>query len=276
VASTVVLLRALEERNLIKSENGRICVGWLVVEDIAIIFAIVVLPLFAPVGRGEDLDLGQLGMAMGLTVLKVGVFVALMLFVGGRVFPWLIVRVAHAKSRELMSLGTIALALGVAFIAYFLFQASFALGAFLAGVVLNGTKFTKRVAEDSQPLRDTFAVLFFVSVGMLFDPMILLRNPLGVLAVVAIIILGKGLAAFAIAKLFKRPMETALLVAIALAQIGEFSFVLAGLGRRFDLMSIESYNLVLGGAIISIALNPFLFRLVDGKPPKRVLTPAET
>ncbi len=266
VASTVVLLRALEERKIVKSENGRICVGWLVVEDIAIIFAIVVLPLFSPLGRGEPLELAQLGSAMALTLIKVGVFVALMLVVGGRVFPWLIVRVAHTKSRELMSLGTIALALGVAFIAYFMFQASFALGAFLAGVVLNGTKFTHRVAEDSQPLRDTFAVLFFVSVGMLFDPMTIIKYPLGVLAVVAIIVLGKGLAAYGIAKLFRRPTETALIVAIALAQIGEFSFVLAGMGLSLDLMSRDTYNLVLGGAIISIGLNPFLFKLIGREP----------
>ena len=274
VASTVVLLRALEDRKIVKSENGRICVGWLVVEDLVIIFAIVILPQFAGLGQGASLDPLQMASAMAMTLLKVGVFVALMVFVGGRFFPWLIVRVAHTKSRELMSLGTIALAVGLAMTAYFLFEASFALGAFLAGVVLNGTKFTHRVAEDSQPLRDTFAVLFFVSVGMLFDPTTLLRAPLETAAVVAIIILGKGVAAFAIAKLFRRPTETAILVAVALAQIGEFSFVLAGMGLKYDLLSPETYNLVLGGAIISIALNPLLFKLARTSP--AALKPAET
>ena len=268
VASTVVLLRELEDRKLVKSENGRISVGWLVIEDIAIVLAIVLLPMLAGVARGEVTTLSAMASAFGFTLLKIGAFVALMLIVGARVFPWLIERVAHLRSRELMSLGTIALAIGVAFLAYFTFDASFALGAFLAGLVLNGSPLTHKIAEDSQPMRDTFAVLFFVSVGMLFDPMTLVTQPLGVAAVVAIIIVGKGLAAFAITSLFKQPMETSLLVAVALAQIGEFSFVLAGMGRRFELMSVETYNLILAGAIISIALNPFLFRAVDGRKPK--------
>jgi CPA2 family monovalent cation:H+ antiporter-2 len=274
VASTVVLLRELEDRKLVKSENGRISVGWLVIEDIAIVLAIVLLPMLAGVARGEVTTLSAMASAFGLTILKIGAFVALMLIVGARVFPWLIERVAHFRSRELMSLGTIALAIGVAFLAYFTFDASFALGAFLAGLVLNGSALTHKIAEDSQPLRDTFAVLFFVSVGMLFDPMTIVNQPLGVAAVVAIIIVGKGLAAFAIMKVFKQPMETSLLVAVALAQIGEFSFVLAGMGRRFELMSVDTYNLILAGAIISIALNPFLFRIVDGRKPNP--EPAET
>lgn len=263
VASTVVLLRALEDRHILKSENGRISVGWLVIEDIAIILAIVLLPTLVAVAKGGHVEPVQLASAIGMTALKVGVFVALMLIVGARVFPWLIVRVAHMKSRELLSLGTIALALGVAYAAYAFFDASFALGAFLAGVMLNGTKFTHKVAEDSQPLRDTFAVLFFVSVGMLFDPKVLLTHPLSVLAVLAIIVLGKGLAALAITTLFKLPLKTGLLVAVALAQIGEFSFVLAGMGRDLGVMTTETYNLVLGGALLSITLNPFLFSLAD-------------
>jgi CPA2 family monovalent cation:H+ antiporter-2 len=268
VASTVVLLRELEDRKLVKSENGRISVGWLVIEDIAIVLAIVLLPMLAGVARGEVTTFGEMAAAFGLTILKIGAFVALMLIVGARVFPWLIERVAHLRSRELMSLGTIALAIGVAFLAYFTFEASFALGAFLAGLVLNGSPLTHKIAEDSQPMRDTFAVLFFVSVGMLFDPMTIVNQPLGVAAVVAIIIVGKGLAAFAIMNVFRQPMETSLLVAVALAQIGEFSFVLAGMGRRFELMSVDTYNLILAGAIISIALNPFLFRIVDGRKPR--------
>jgi CPA2 family monovalent cation:H+ antiporter-2 len=203
------------------------------------------------------------GSALAITVGKVGLFIALMLFIGGRLFPWLIVKIAHVKSRELLSLGTLTLALGIAWVAYELFEASFALGAFLAGMVLSGTKFTHRIAEDSLPLRDTFAVLFFVSVGMLFDPMTLVRNPIGVLAVVAIIILGKGAAALAITSLYKLPLPTGMLIAASLAQIGEFSFLLAGLGVRLELMSIETYNLVLAGALISIALNPLMFRIAE-------------
>lgn len=274
VASTVVLLRELEDRKLLKTENGRISVGWLVIEDIAIVLAIVMLPLMAAMGRGETGSLSETLMAVGATLLKIAAFVAIMLIVGARVFPWLIVRVAHLRSRELMSLGTIALALGVAYAAYFLFEASFALGAFLAGLVLNSSKFTHKIAEDSQPLRDTFAVLFFVSVGMLFNPMTLVNAPLGVAAVVAIIVLGKGLAAFAITSLFRLPTETGLLVAVALAQIGEFSFVLADLGRRLELLSIDTYNLILGGALISIAINPFLFKLAENIPRKNAQRPA--
>ena len=276
VASTVVLLRELEDRKLLKSENGRISVGWLVIEDIAIVLAIVLLPMLAAMAHGQVGSLADTALAFAITLGKIGIFVALMLVVGSRVFPWLIVRVAHLRSRELMSLGTIALALGVAFIAYFLFEASFALGAFLAGMVLNGSKFTHKIAEDSQPLRDTFAVLFFVSVGMLFDPRTLIEAPLGVAAVVAIIVLGKGVAALAITSLFRLPLETGMLVAVALAQIGEFSFVLAGLGRSLDLLSDATYNLILGGALISIALNPFLFRfakwIAPGAPPQSGIT----
>ena len=264
VASTVVLLRALEERHLVKTENGRICVGWLVIEDIAIVLGIVLLPTLAAVANGDagatpSATLAALGFTMG----KIALFVGLMLFVGARLFPWLIVQIAHLKSRELMSLGTLTLALGIAWVAYELFDASFALGAFLAGVVLNGTKFTHKIAEDSLPLRDTFAVLFFVSVGMLFDPMTLLRAPLGVLAVVSIIIIGKMAAALAITTLYKLPLRTGLMIAASLAQIGEFSFVLAGMGVRLELLSEETYNLILAAALISIALNPVLFALAD-------------
>lgn len=261
VASTVVLLRALEDRGIVKSENGRITVGWLVVEDIAIVLAIVLLPAMAAIAHGEAATPAESIQTLGLTIGKIGVFVILMLIVGARVFPWLIVRIAHTKSRELLSLGTLSLALGVAYLAYALFDASFALGAFLGGVALNGSKFTHRVAEDSQPLRDTFAVLFFVSVGMLFDPMTLVREPLGVLAVVSIIVLGKALAALAITSLYKLSLRTGLMIAAALAQVGEFSFVLAGMGVRLDLMTAETYNLILASALISIALNPFMFRV---------------
>lgn len=264
VASTVVLLRALEDRHLVKTENGRICVGWLVIEDLAIVLGIVLLPAVAGAasGTGAATPMDTLA-ALGLTIGKIGIFVALMLFVGARVFPWLIVQIAHLKSRELLSLGTLTLALGVAWVAYELFDASFALGAFLAGVVLNGTKFTHRIAEDSLPLRDTFAVLFFVSVGMLFDPMTLVRSPIGVIAVVSIIMIGKTAAALAITTLYKLPMKIGMLIAASLAQIGEFSFVLAGMGVTLGLLSTETYNLILASALISIALNPLLFKLAE-------------
>ena len=262
VASTVVLLRALEERKLVKTEEGRLCVGWLVVEDVAIVLAIVLLPTLVAIGDGGQVS-SDAAFQILETLLKIAAFVALMLVVGARVFPWLIVQVAHTKSRELLSLGTMALALGVAYAAYAFFDASFALGAFLAGIMLNGTKFTHKIAEDSQPMRDTFAVLFFVSVGMLFDPSVLVEQPLSIAAVVGIVVLGKGLAALAITTLFKLPLKTGLLVAAALAQIGEFSFVLAGLGRTLGVLSEETYNLILAAALLSIAINPVLFGFVE-------------
>ncbi len=262
VASTVVLLRTLEERKILKTKNGRICVGWLVIEDIAIVLAIVLLPALAGAAAGNGSGAAALS-ALGMTIFKIVLFVMLMLFVGARLFPWFIVQIAHLKSRELLSLGTLTLALGVAWVAYALFDASFALGAFLAGVVMNGTKFTHKIAEDSLPLRDTFAVLFFVSVGMLFDPMTIVRAPLGVIAVVAIIIVGKGAAALAITSLYKLPTRTGLLIAASLAQIGEFSFVLAGMGVNLELLSGDTYNLILAAALISIALNPVLFAMID-------------
>lgn len=270
VASTVVLLRAMEERRLLKTREGQVAVGWLVVEDVAIVLAIVLLPTLVAMSQGGGAEAGATA-ALGLTLFKIAAFTALMLVVGARVFPWMIVQVAHTKSRELLSLGTIALALGVAYAAYTLFDASFALGAFLAGVVLNGTKFTHKIAEDSQPLRDTFAVLFFVSVGMLFDPFVLVRQPGEVAGVLAIVVLGKGLAALAITTLFRVPLGTGLTIAVALAQIGEFSFVLAGLGRQLGVMSEATSNLILAAALISIAINPVLFSLTDrfrkSKPP---------
>lgn len=264
VASTVVLLRALEDRKLLYTQNGRICVGWLVIEDIAIVLGIVLLPTLAGLANGNGGASWTATLAaLGMTIGKIGLFVALMLFVGARVFPWLIVQIAHLKSRELLSLGTLTLALGVAWVAYELFDASFALGAFLAGVVLNGTKFTHRIAEESLPLRDTFAVLFFVSVGMLFDPMTLWEAPIGVLAVVAIIMVGKTAAALAITSLYRLPLRTGMMIAASLAQIGEFSFVLAGMGVSLGLLSQETYNLILASALISIALNPVLFKLAE-------------
>jgi len=268
IASTIVFLRAMEDKRALKTEEGRIGISWLLIEDLLIVLAIVVLPAIVSAAAAEeaDISIGALLAALGVTFVKIAGFVALMLVVGGRFFPWLIVQVAHAKSRELLSLGTLSLALGVAWAAYFWFDASFALGAFLGGLALNGSRFSHKVAEDSLPLRDTFAVLFFVAVGMLFDPFVIVRQPLALIAIVSVVIFGKAALAYVLMRLMKQPPQAGALVALGLAQIGEFSFVLAGLGRQLEVMSSETYNLILAAALISIAVNPFLLRLVPDAP----------
>ena len=268
VASTIVFLRALEDRKLLKTEAGRIGVSWLLVEDLLIVLAIVVLPalVWATSAEGASLSPWRIVGALGMTFAKIAGFVALILVIGARFFPWLIIQIAHTKSRELLSLGTLALALGVAWAAYFWFGASFALGAFLGGLALNGTRFSHKVAEDSLPLRDTFAVLFFVAVGMLFDPGVLMRHPLAVAAVVAIVVAGKAGLAHMLMRWMNQPPHASIVMAMGLAQIGEFSFVLAGLGLQLEVMSSETYNLILAAALISIALNPFLLRLAPEAP----------
>ena len=265
VASTVVLLKALESRGMMHSMNGRIAVGWLVVEDLVMVLALVLLPPLAGIlgGSGDSVSGADLLKTLAYTLGQVVVFVALMLFVGKRVFPWLLWQVARTASRELFTLCVIAAALGIAYGAAALFGVSFALGAFFAGMVLRESELSHRAAEESLPLRDAFAVLFFVSVGMLFDPMMVINNPLHVLAVVAIIIIGKSLAAFAIVIAFRYPLNTALTVSASLAQIGEFSFILAGLGVSLKLLPVEGQNLILAGAVISIALNPLVFSAVE-------------
>ncbi|MBL8543483.1 MAG: cation:proton antiporter [Hyphomonadaceae bacterium] len=274
VASTIVFLRALEDRRLMKSELARIGISWLLVEDFVIIIAIVVLPAMAALATGEGRAVSPLGIlsALGGTFLKIAVFVALILVVGARVFPWLIIQVAHLKSRELLSLGTLALALGVAWAAYYWFDASFALGAFLGGLALNGTKFSHKVAEDSLPLRDTFAVLFFVAVGMLFDPSVLLRQPLALAALVGVVIIAKFALAYAPLRLAGQSRGNALFLSLGVAQAGEFSFVLAGLGVQLGMMSAETYNLILAVALISIAVNPFLLRMAPETPAPKPVT----
>ena len=262
VASTVVLIRALEERRQSKGDIGKIAVGWLIVEDLVIVIALVMLPLVL-VPEGTPVDGGALALSIGWPLVKVAVFVGLMLVVGGRVLPWLLVRIAHTKSRELFTLGVLSIALGIAWVAYEVFGASFALGAFVAGLVLNGTPLGHNAAERSLPLRDAFAVLFFVSVGMLFDPTILWREPLAVLGVLAIIIVGKSIAALIITTMFKLDRKTSLTVAASLAQIGEFSFILAAIGLQLGAMTQETYALILSGALLSISLNPFVFKLID-------------
>ena len=267
VASTVVLLRAMEERKQVKAEVGRIAMGWLIVEDLVIVIALVVLPLLI-IQPGETLSGGELAASIGWTLFKVAGFSAIMLVVGARVLPWLLVRIAHTRSRELFTLGVLAIALGIAWVAYALFH-SFALGAFLAGLVLNSSPLGHNAAERSLPLRDAFAVLFFVSVGMLFDPTILVREPLAVLGVLGIVIVGKSLAALAITTMFRLDRATSLTVAAALAQIGEFSFILAAVSVDLGGMSRETHDLILAAALLSISLNPFVFAFIDrigGKP----------
>ncbi|WP_312519467.1 YbaL family putative K(+) efflux transporter [Massilia sp.] len=263
VASTVVLLRALEARGVLDSMNGRIAVGWLVVEDLVMVLVLVMLPaLSGPLGGKGDAG-ADLWPALGKTLLQVGAFVAFMLVVGRKIFPWFLWRVAKTASRELFTLSVIAAAVGIAYASSELFGVSFALGAFFAGMVLRESELSHRAAEESLPLRDAFSVLFFVSVGMLFDPMVLMNNPLHVLGVVLVIVFGKSLAAFVLVLVLRYPLNTALTVSASLAQIGEFSFILAALGMSLGLLPQLGQNLILAGAIISIALNPLLFTAIE-------------
>ncbi|GJL72506.1 MAG: efflux pump/antiporter [Nitrosomonas sp.] len=265
-ASTVVLLRALESRGFLETMNGRIAVGWLVVEDLVTVLMLVLLPPLAGIlgGSLETPDKAiSLWLTIGLTLLQVAAFIALMLIVGRRVLPWLLWQVTQTGSRELFTLAIVTSAISIAFVAAELFSVSFALGAFFAGTVMRESKFSRRAAEESLPLRDAFAVLFFVSVGMLFDPAVLFNEPIRVLGVVAIIVVGKSVAAMLLILMFRYPLNTALTVAASLGQIGEFSFILAGLGLSLGLMPAEGVSLVLAGALISIAFNPIAFAAID-------------
>ncbi len=275
VASTVVLLRAVEDRGLLGSIDGRIAVGWLVVEDLVTVLVLVLLPALAvPLGgNGNAASGGSLGVTIGLTLAKVGAFVALMLVVGRRAVPWLLERVARTGSRELFTLSVLAVAIGIAVGASVLFGVSFALGAFFAGMVVNGSDLSHEAAADALPLQDAFSVLFFVAVGMLFDPGILVRQPLEVLAVVLIVIIGKSVGAFAIVLAFRYPVHTALTISASLAQVGEFSFILASLGVALGLLPVEGQSLIVAGALLSISLNPVAFagaarlgRWIGGRP----------
>jgi len=295
VASTVVLLKALQERRIVETDRGKIAVGWLIVEDLAMVLALVLIPALAnsPEGAAHTdpvsvtlqnligVDLGVSG-AIGLTLLKVALFVVVMLVFGRRIIPWILHRMAHTGSRELFRLGVLAIALGVAFGAAKLFGVSLALGAFFAGMVLSESELSNRAAQESLPLRDAFAVLFFVSVGMMFDPAIILSNPWLILGTVSIIIVGKSIAAFLIVLAFRKSTATALTISASLAQIGEFSFILAELGTGLNLLPEQGRDLILAGAIISILFNPVMFYLCDRirpwleariDPPVRVVTP---
>ncbi|WP_176590245.1 YbaL family putative K(+) efflux transporter [Sphingobium sp. EM0848] len=264
VASTVVLLRALQGADLVETRRGRIAVGWLIVEDLMMVLALVLLPALAGVMNNTDASGGAGALLAPLfgTLLKVAGFVALMLVVGRRVIPWALHWVVQSGSRELFRLAVLAIALGVAFGAAVAFDVSFALGAFFAGMILGETPLSRRATEETLPLRDAFAVLFFVSVGMLFNPSVLVEQPLPLLATVAIIIVGKSIAAFAIVRAFGHPGDTALTIAASLAQIGEFSFILASLGTGLGVLPAEARDLILAGAIVSILLNPLIFSAV--------------
>lgn len=268
-ASTVVLLRAMQERRLMETDRGRIAVGWLIVEDLVMVLTLVLMPAIAGMLHGNSgtvpsdplataLGLGITGIIV-LTLVKIAVFIALMLVVGKRLVPWVLEVISASGSRELFRLGVLAIALGVAFGAANLFGVSLALGAFFAGMVMSESELSHQAAEESLPLRDAFAVLFFVSVGMLFDPMVLIKNPLSLLATLLIIMIGKSAAAFFIVRAFKHPTGTALTISASLAQIGEFSFILAGLGVSLKILPPEARDLVLAGAILSILCNPLVF-----------------
>ncbi|MFZ1905817.1 MAG: cation:proton antiporter [Steroidobacteraceae bacterium] len=279
VASTAVLLRALEQQGTLASEDGRIAVGWLVIEDLITVLILVLLPalatgLGAPGPEGATAGAAELARTLGITLGKVALFVALMLLVGARVFPWILAHVVRTGSRELFTLAAVALALGVAYGSAKLFGVSVALGAFFAGMVISGTDESHTAATYLQPLRDMFAALFFVAVGMLFEPAVLIRHPLEVLEVLAIVVVGKSVAAVLIVRLLGRPLATALTVAAALAQIGEFSFILAVMGVSLKLLPPEGQSYIVAGALFSIVLNPVLFALVGRFLPRQAPVPA--
>jgi CPA2 family monovalent cation:H+ antiporter-2 len=269
VASTVVVIRALQERRLIDSERGHIAIGWLVAQDLMMVLALVLLPPMAGVLKGGAApDPVALEFSLALTFGKVALFVVLMLVVGRRAIPWALHYIAHTGSRELFRLAVLAVALGVAFAASELFGVSIALGAFFAGMILSESQLSQRAAEESLPLRDAFAVLFFVSVGMVFNPMALVHDPMALAMAVAVVIVGTAGSALLIVRLFGQPWATAILIGAALAQIGEFSFILADLGMRLDLIPERARDLILGTSILTILINPFLLRLADRLRPE--------
>ncbi|WP_312242085.1 YbaL family putative K(+) efflux transporter [Pantoea sp.] len=262
-ASTVVLLRALEERQLVDSQRGQIAIGWLIVEDLVMVLTLVLLPAIAGMLEQGNASPTLLAWDLLLTIGKVAAFMVLMMVVGRRAVPWILAKSAATGSRELFTLAVLALALGIAYGAVKFFDVSFALGAFFAGMVLNESELSHRAAHDTLPLRDAFAVLFFVSVGMLFDPMIMLTQPLAVLGALVIVVVGKSVAAWLLVTLLGHSRRTALTISVSLAQIGEFAFILAGLGISLGLLSEEGRNLVLAAAILSIMINPVLFSLLE-------------
>lgn len=263
VASTVVLLRALEERGELNTPQGRVSVGWLIVEDLFTVLVLVLLPTLAPMLLGEGGSLGDVALGLGVALAKLVVFAALMLVIGVRVVPRLLEYVERTGSRELFTLSVLAIAIGIAVVASVAFGVSFALGAFLAGIVLNESEVSHKAASEALPMQDAFAVLFFVSVGMLLDPAALLAQPIAVVLIVLLVIVAKAAAAFLIVALLRRPVRVLLTVAAALSQVGEFSFILATMGLALGLIPDAAFQLVVAASIVSITLNPVLFRLVE-------------
>ena len=284
VASTVVLLRALQDRHLVETDRGRIAVGWLVVEDLVMVLALVLIPPLAGALDGKAVPVDDTAMAVAqvgidpviaailTTLAKIAAFVALMLVAGRRVIPWILHFTAHTGSRELFRLSVLAIALGVAFGAASLFGVSFALGAFFAGMVMSESTLSSQAMRETLPLRDAFAVLFFVSVGMLFNPAVLLAQPLALIVTVLVIVLVKSAAAYAIVRAFGHDRTVALTISASLAQIGEFSFILIVLGRSLDIVPPEAVDLVVAGALLAILVNPFLFAALDRREARRSST----
>jgi CPA2 family monovalent cation:H+ antiporter-2 len=262
VASTIVLLRALEQYHMIESSVGKIAIGWLITEDVMMIIAVVLLPLFAKMlQEGQNMDLRIILESIFLVFLKISAFVIVMTVVGRKLLPKLLIEISKTRSRELMSLGILAIACGFAFIAYTVFGASFALGAFMAGLILNESKIGKESAEKSLFLRDIFAVLFFISAGMLFDPLIIINEPKLVFIAFFLVVFGKPLAAYLIMIFFGQKKYDSLIMAISLSQIGEFSFILSALALELEIFSPTLYDTIIASALLSITLNPFLFKL---------------
>ncbi|MBI3419512.1 MAG: cation:proton antiporter [Proteobacteria bacterium] len=271
VASTIVAMRSLEQRKLLDTHVGKITVGWLIVEDIMTVIVIVMMPVLAALlASGQEANLGDIAYKFSIALVKIAAFATMMIVIGRRLLPWLLVTIAKTRSRELMSLGVVAIALGFAYMAYTLFGTSFALGAFLTGFVLNESEIGHKSAEQSVPLRDTFSVLFFVSVGMLFDPSVLVKNPVQVLMALSVVAVGISLATFVIMRFFRQSLRNSVLVAVSLAQIGEFSFITAGMARQLGMLSPHLYDVILAAALLSIGLNPFLFRFMERWAPETV------
>jgi CPA2 family monovalent cation:H+ antiporter-2 len=262
VASTVVLLRGLEDHGLVSTPAGHVAIGWLIVEDILTVIVLVVIPMLGQTG-GSTATSDGLSRALAIALVKLAALVALVFVAGSRVVPWALVHVARLRSRELFTLTILALAIAVASAAAVLFGASMALGAFLAGMVVGQSPVSQQAAADALPLRDAFAVLFFVSVGMLFEPAFLIREPLLLVAALAVVLIGKPLAALAVVAILGYSTRTGLVVAVGLAQIGEFSFILGELARHHGLLSETAYSLLVACALVSISLNPLLFRCLD-------------
>jgi len=266
VASTVVLIRSLEQRNMLRSQGGKLAISWLIIEDIAMVVALVLLPVFAEIVNGtEEASFKIILQTSLLAICKIVGFLVFIIIVGRKYLPWLLISISRMRSAELSTLGTLAIALSFASIAYFLFDASLALGAFLAGVMIGESEIGEKTADSTLSMRDAFSVLFFVSVGILFDPTILWAHPIAVVVTFLTIVVAKSVAALAITSWFKLPKDISYSVAIALAQIGEFSFIIGGLALTKGLISQELYNLILAGAMLSIVVNPLIFRLYDMK-----------